>query len=206
MCLGTDTVADGQEHALGWVSTTTITTRQNEFRIRGRKGSKAWSDWSAPFEAALAGQLLFGAASLSSDLDTLIQLTITHGDTQFTDGAVDFQVLLFRILKATNQHQLWMGGSTNAWETWGNALSETEARSHSIWFISNGYRHVMNVHGATYGNYGAIHDIQFIEANDDYAAAGSYQASTEAANDNSCLLYTSPSPRDRTRSRMPSSA
>ena len=26
------------------------------------------------------------------------------------------------------------------------------------------------------------------------------------AMDNSCLLYTSPSPRDRTRSRMPSSA
>ena len=25
-------------------------------------------------------------------------------------------------------------------------------------------------------------------------------------NENSCLLYTSPSPRDRTRSRMPSSA
>ena len=25
-------------------------------------------------------------------------------------------------------------------------------------------------------------------------------------NDNACLLYTSPSPRDRTRSRMPSSA
>ena len=25
-------------------------------------------------------------------------------------------------------------------------------------------------------------------------------------NDESCLLYTSPSPRDRTRSRMPSSA
>ena len=27
-----------------------------------------------------------------------------------------------------------------------------------------------------------------------------------ASNENSCLLYTSPSPRDRTRSRMPSSA
>ena len=27
-----------------------------------------------------------------------------------------------------------------------------------------------------------------------------------AGGDNSCLLYTSPSPRDRTRSRMPSSA
>ena len=31
-----------------------------------------------------------------------------------------------------------------------------------------------------------------------------YQRNTEAFND--CLLYTSPSPRDRTRSRMPSSA
>ena len=29
---------------------------------------------------------------------------------------------------------------------------------------------------------------------------------TGKANANACLLYTSPSPRDRTRSRMPSSA
>ena len=36
---------------------------------------------------------------------------------------------------------------------------------------------------------------------DDYT--GSYTANYE---DFSCLLYTSPSPRDRTRSRMPSSA
>ena len=28
----------------------------------------------------------------------------------------------------------------------------------------------------------------------------------ESSNSNTCLLYTSPSPRDRTRSRMPSSA
>ena len=30
--------------------------------------------------------------------------------------------------------------------------------------------------------------------------------SSNLANLNTCLLYTSPSPRDRTRSRMPSSA
>ena len=29
---------------------------------------------------------------------------------------------------------------------------------------------------------------------------------TSSTNDDDCLLYTSPSPRDRTRSRMPSSA
>ena len=32
------------------------------------------------------------------------------------------------------------------------------------------------------------------------------QITTLFAKDNTCLLYTSPSPRDRTRSRMPSSA
>ena len=32
------------------------------------------------------------------------------------------------------------------------------------------------------------------------------QAAAQADADKSCLLYTSPSPRDRTRSRMPSSA
>ena len=31
-------------------------------------------------------------------------------------------------------------------------------------------------------------------------------ADSRFARDGSCLLYTSPSPRDRTRSRMPSSA
>ena len=37
----------------------------------------------------------------------------------------------------------------------------------------------------------------------DITLAGLYWA---MGSDNSCLLYTSPSPRDRTRSRMPSSA
>ena len=32
------------------------------------------------------------------------------------------------------------------------------------------------------------------------------EAAAEAAEEEACLLYTSPSPRDRTRSRMPSSA
>ena len=32
------------------------------------------------------------------------------------------------------------------------------------------------------------------------------EAAKKAIDDNFCLLYTSPSPRDRTRSRMPSSA
>ena len=118
-----------------------------------------------------------------------MQLTVNHGDAQFTDGAVDFPVLLFRIIKATNQHQLWGGSGTGTWLTWGNALTEAEARSHSMWFISNGYRHVMNVHGATYRDLGTFHDAQFLEANDDYAATGSYQASTEAAVDNSSGWY-----------------
>ena len=49
----------------------------------------------------------------------------------------------------------------------------------------------------------------------DYADSGSWSESTYRANEDDlqaikfrqrCLLYTSPSPRDRTRSRMPSSA
>ena len=35
---------------------------------------------------------------------------------------------------------------------------------------------------------------------------GFYQTEIKVPDDDSCLLYTSPSPRDRTRSRMPSSA
>ena len=63
---------------------------------------------------------------------------------------------------------------------------------------------------------------ELIEAYEVYKAAGSFRkAAKELGIDrltvskrvkqfeetvNSCLLYTSPSPRDRTRSRMPSSA
>ena len=42
----------------------------------------------------------------------------------------------------------------------------------------------------------------YIEAEVDYRKA----LSINSANTKACLLYTSPSPRDRTRSRMPSSA
>ena len=35
---------------------------------------------------------------------------------------------------------------------------------------------------------------------------GIWYAATRGGDDETCLLYTSPSPRDRTRSRMPSSA
>ena len=38
------------------------------------------------------------------------------------------------------------------------------------------------------------------------AAYGAKIAARNAVNGNSCLLYTSPSPRDRQKSRMPSSA
>ena len=37
-------------------------------------------------------------------------------------------------------------------------------------------------------------------------AVTGYQSFSTIGNGNTCLLYTSPSPRDRTRSRMPSSA
>ena len=40
---------------------------------------------------------------------------------------------------------------------------------------------------------------------DEYSVEGSYSGGLSASGD-LCLLYTSPSPRDRTRSRMPSSA
>ena len=37
-------------------------------------------------------------------------------------------------------------------------------------------------------------------------ASNGFQINTDGSNNQTCLLYTSPSPRDRTRSRMPSSA
>ena len=48
-------------------------------------------------------------------------------------------------------------------------------------------------------------NILFIAVDDLNDWAG-YRGHTEVITPNICLLYTSPSPRDRTRSRMPSSA
>ena len=45
-----------------------------------------------------------------------------------------------------------------------------------------------------------IYDIELILNNEDF------KEGIEAVAHKICLLYTSPSPRDRTRSRMPSSA
>ena len=44
------------------------------------------------------------------------------------------------------------------------------------------------------------------ESGAECAGANATSTSSQAAPDMPCLLYTSPSPRDRTRSRMPSSA
>ena len=55
-------------------------------------------------------------------------------------------------------------------------------------------------------------DIQFFHQYDDYLLRGlnieqkSLSEISNIVNYNSCLLYTSPSPRDRQKSRMPSSA
>ena len=49
-------------------------------------------------------------------------------------------------------------------------------------------------------------DIKPIEINDGYAKRYDGIANLNTKKDNGCLLYTSPSPRDATLSRMPSSA
>ena len=49
-------------------------------------------------------------------------------------------------------------------------------------------------------------DVGSITATAPIARDQATGAVTISLNDNGCLLYTSPSPRDRTRSRMPSSA
>ena len=50
-----------------------------------------------------------------------------------------------------------------------------------------------------------VHDIR-PEAGKPFIEKGAEWADSPAQLINDCLLYTSPSPRDRTRSRMPSSA
>ena len=51
------------------------------------------------------------------------------------------------------------------------------------------------------------HALQNLEPGDTLTILnGNYDIRNDYAGSNGCLLYTSPSPRDRTRSRMPSSA
>ena len=53
---------------------------------------------------------------------------------------------------------------------------------------------------------------ELLDGDHDFSSAGgdtfklALYTSSATLNANTCLLYTSPSPRDRTRSRMPSSA
>ena len=53
---------------------------------------------------------------------------------------------------------------------------------------------------------GAIADTQKLIINQNQMIADKFDTLLETLGVNICLLYTSPSPRDRTRSRMPSSA
>ena len=66
-----------------------------------------------------------------------------------------------------------------------------------------------NIEAQTTANYiapsGAGGTEDFIDSNQD-GLDDNYDAGVIAGDDPTCLLYTSPSPRDRTRSRMPSSA
>ena len=48
--------------------------------------------------------------------------------------------------------------------------------------------------------------LLIVEHNNKELKAFTLNAATAASQIDGCLLYTSPSPRDRTRSRMPSSA
>ena len=57
-----------------------------------------------------------------------------------------------------------------------------------------------NLTGYTFGTY---YDIKFFSESKNFDESDLDSIFQEF---NSCLLYTSPSPRDRTRSRMPSSA
>ena len=52
-----------------------------------------------------------------------------------------------------------------------------------------------------FGEYGIIKDSKGLSIPYNY-----YRGALKSAKVLTCLLYTSPSPRDRTRSRMPSSA
>ena len=49
-------------------------------------------------------------------------------------------------------------------------------------------------------------DAEHVDAGEDHAVVAEAEGALLAEQGLACLLYTSPSPRDRTRSRMPSSA
>ena len=75
--------------------------------------------------------------------------------------------------------------SPDAIRDFNSALDEIEAKSAALMWVGRE------------GCFSAGFDLKVISSGDAEAAAAMVKA---------CLLYTSPSPRDRTRSRMPSSA
>ena len=81
--------------------------------------------------------------------------------------------------------------------TTGLGLSNVDNSSDTIYGVLNGTREINEIIKKT-----QFENLDIITSNVDLSGL-----EVETADDsNSCLLYTSPSPRDRTRSRMPSSA
>ena len=96
-----------------------------------------------------------------------------------------------------NSAQFFTNGNntTNSNQTQWNTNPCTMEVSSGKWYFE-GYGHT---NGSNYVHYGITSSAKM--------NANATQAQSEInTNSNGCLLYTSPSPRDRTRSRMPSSA
>ena len=86
-------------------------------------------------------------------------------------------------------------------------LSISPAAAESRLLVVNKDDHSLSILNAKTGS--TLHEIEVgggphevVAQGCDWAAVSNYGG----ARGNACLLYTSPSPRDRTRSRMPSSA
>ena len=85
------------------------------------------------------------------------------------------------------------------------ALDKLLFKEQKKWIVTNPSDQVLENSTKALGDYGILFGI----SEDDYAECLNNEEITDfilSERINGCLLYTSPSPRDRTRSRMPSSA
>ena len=158
-------------------------------------------------------------SKISNDLDIVLvdvdDIAVTIGNNQSTEGgngkhSMEFKITLNRALKKDEFLELIINGQRIKFEegdieqtythTWdGNTIKE-EDRKFEVSGIVMQTSENLNVQAVVSGQ-GLIKDDDK-DPNDDKPET----YDPLAIDLNNCLLYTSPSPRDRTRSRMPSSA
>ena len=85
-------------------------------------------------------------------------------------------------------------------DQWGKGEEKALRASSGQWTQQNGHVHTLINPELRYFGFG------YVKGSDGWFTGAGFGSNSPITSDNLCLLYTSPSPRDRQKSRMPSSA